>query len=254
MRWLRRLRWLLLLILTVGCLVFALQVWVRVGGYFSGNPGFPFITGTAGYIALAPALFVVTFYTSLLLAVATWRSSTTGRKKWKAFWNVIEIVWLLGGGLSIINLLVTQATAIMPEIIAYYEQDASAARAKLQDDAKEVQSRFCTPTPEDGEICDRVGRLTRLVSDPAIPDDFGFRLILSTDNFIRAHRNDPSAQMLDELHTKMFDYMVEEGFVLREKDTRLKTVWSTSLIRSTPAIFAFVLALRLGRALAAFAL
>lgn len=253
MQWLHRLRWPALIILSFGVLYFAFWVWFRVSVYFSNAPR-PFLTETATYIAVAPAIFIVTFYVSSLLAALTWRSTTEGRRKWKFFWNFVEIAWLLGGGLSIINLLATQATAIVPTIIRGYEDDASVSRAKVEVFAKQTKVDFCTPEPEDRNICDRVDRLSRLMADPSISDDYGFRLTLDIDQFIRDHHDHPAVRKLEELQWLMFSYGEDMGFIEREKHTRLETTWSKPLALVTPHIFAFVLALRLGRALAAFAL
>jgi hypothetical protein len=149
-------------------LVFALAVmlaafysYVRTEEVATNNP--PFVTTTAFWLALIPAIFILVLSASGSLAVLTWRATSDGKTRWKAFWNVVEVVWLLGSGLSIFGVITTQAAPLIPPVRDRYAQEVHAQGEAVADLAKHIWQESCVSNPADPAICARVAALI----DPA---------------------------------------------------------------------------------------
>ena len=226
-------------------------IFIRVAQFASDSTHV--LTTTAVWLALIPCIFLTTLFFSFYLAFRTWRSAEENKTWWKQFWNVIEVVWLLGSGLSIFNLVAAQGGALIPIASSLYKQEADELLDAVQSEAARTRAQFCVEHPIDVPACALIERLAQL---DQVNRSLSVSFELSTAvNRLRAEQpTHPAITAFTLLNRKIFDYIDAEGFVRREFRTRTQPSWISSFILFTPHIFAFVFPLRLGSALAAFRL
>ena len=235
----------------------AFYSFIRTAEVATNNP--PFVTTTALWLALIPAIFILVLFLAGSLAVLTWRATAEGKKSWKVFWNVVEVVWLLGTGLSIFGVITTQAASLIPLARNAYARDIRVHGEVVTSLAKHIRQEFCIPAPADPEICARVDDLidSAKLTDPnmsALRGDFAWKFLTSVNQFRRQHPESPALTEFERLSGYLWDYSEDLGFFFREATTLVIPGWAKWLTILSPQIFAFVFPLRLGRALAAFAL
>jgi hypothetical protein len=214
----------------------------------------PFITTTAVWLATIPTIFIPVFALSIFLAILTWRATPDRKGQWKAFWNVIEIVWLVGTGLSIFGIISTQAASLVPIIVSSYEQDAHHQGERLSDFARQTQQTFCSQNPVDEDICSYIFMLTDLRKNSAIINNDTLRFGSLVNQFKNKHPESPALPAISKLSSDYWDYVEATGFLIREPKTLIVPGWAKWVTIFAPQIFSFVFPLRLGRALAVFAL
>ena len=232
-------------------------IFIRTAEIATSNP--PFVTTTALWLALIPAIFISVLSLAGSLAVLTWRATAEGKQQWKIFWNVVEIVWLLGTGFSIFGVITTQAASFLPLVKDFYAQDIRNSGKEISEFAKHIRKEYCSPTPADQEICSRIADLTdsTKLTDPnnsALRGDFAWKFLTIVNQFRLQHPESPALPEFEKLSGSLWDYSEQLGFFFREATTHVTPAWARWLTILSPQIFAFVFPLRLGRALAAFAL
>jgi hypothetical protein len=247
------LRWGLLFLVYLGAVTFGtVFTFVRTAEWAAGNSRS--IGNTAGWVAAVPSIFIVVFSVAIVLAVLTWRSPAANRSNWRIFWNVIEIVWLVGTGLSVFGAISNQSVALRERIAGIYQQDLTGQRKSLAAAANELDAKYCKPEEFDGNLCARIRSLSSEEKILAKAEDIFWQFGLELARFAAQSPQSPVLFDVRKFDYDLFAYIENLKFESIDRKPVILPDWAIWLTIFSPHIFAFVLPLRLGRALAAFAL
>src|SRR4051812_12244135 len=110
-------RWLLLTV------AFFVATFLLVGKIAIASSNDSYWLATTGlWVATVPLIFILTMAIAAFLAMRTMRAPAKAKPRWKSFWNVVEIVWLMGTGAGVFAIMGTSAIALAPVLQAYNEQ------------------------------------------------------------------------------------------------------------------------------------
>ena len=207
------------------------------------------------WLALIPSIFAGVLVVSVVLGILTLRSPPERRRRWKAFWNVVEFVWIFGTGWSIFGLISTQLPRLQDELASVYRSAFTALDPELSAQARTLMGDHCKPRPVDEEVCAVLGKLA--AGDPLgkIWDGVAdWRFSFAVDRLARQHPASPAITALAAFRDDVV--ALSAGKSMREQDLTPRRFpgWIRWLNISAPLIFAFVFPLRIGRAVAAFGL
>jgi hypothetical protein len=145
---------------SVGCFAFflgfpltllmtSLVTWGMI--YISG--GSDELTSAGYWMSSVLMLLFISFSISIILAIETLRAKDENKKKWKKFWNIVEILWLLSAGLAIFGYISAARPLLMQVIDDIHHQELDDAAKKIGDSAKVIQGEFCKSDIVDEKIC-----------------------------------------------------------------------------------------------------
>jgi hypothetical protein len=227
-------------------------IFLRVAMLAAGNSHF--VTTTAIWVATIPALFLAFMTISLYLAAATLRASQTLKPSWKIFWNLIEIVWLVGTGLSIFGTIAGSANIVVPLIVAAFQDDMRDEAQEVSVEAKNIYGKHCAKDVLDQQLCEDIDKITRLPQNLTTPGVAAFDFMLEVNRVSQKRLPAPEEPDVRKLAEDFWDYKEVVSAMNREPTTITSPAWAKMLMIFAPHILAVVFPLRLGRAIAAFGL
>ena len=230
-----------------------LYVFLRIAIDAVPNAAQPTITLTSFYLASIPTLFLFLLFISFFLAMQTWRA--VEKKPWKKWWNVVEVIWIVGGGLGIFGIVSAQTPAFRSRALDIDLQSIGAQRAELSKMAVQVVASSCIPTPIDTKVCGFANHLTA-ISARDLPIRW-IDFLLTLNRYVRAHRD--QALQIQPFYKLLDAYdELEQMDVAYDLDARTETslgpAWVKWFAILAPQVFAIIFPLRMGRAIAAFGL
>lgn len=210
-----------------------------------------FVTTTALWLGSVAAIVFVSAVISTVLVIMTFRSSEDRNSKWKAFWNLVDLAWVIVSGLGIFGAISTAGNILMPLIADLYVQDQHEAASEIAAAARLIDGGFCSTAFRDRDICAKV----EVISNPAAvekqpfsPSEFSNEVA----QYMSRYHDMPWARDLAAIERQYWDYQELVGFGRRETTTIVSPRWAKWVITILPLIFALAFPARVGRGIAAF--
>lgn len=198
------------------------------------------------------ALFVMILFTMLVITIALVRSNfrNPGSKNWKVFWNVAELLWVVGAVFSLVAALQESDMRVRPEIVASMAADTSERRAALALEAEEVLFLACGRSTA-GPACSMI--------DAARTPEGQRQANMFDVSHIAELARDRDAIPDDDVRARLFK-LIDDWFIVGEGEALEKFEesplelpnWMRAILLFAPHVLAFVFPLKLGRTLVAF--
>jgi hypothetical protein len=204
------------------------------------------------WLALLPGILVISTVISTVFVFLTYYSKLNKEQELlgfiKSVWNVIEIVWILGGSLSFAGLLVGSYSTFVKLEVGIYQNSLAEDINTVADKASSLSSVTC-PSDSFAYLCEYLATVGKHATDGDAQDQWSaiyHRTQTDKLDIVRTSK-------LWSVENALQDVSNDITAMKHDRERELLPSWTIWLTMFSPHIFSFVFPLRLGRALAAFA-
>ena len=208
-----------------------------------------------------PAIFL---FTVILLAVPliyTFRREQAHVQSWKAFWNTMELIWIIGGSTSVIA-MISQSWGILSEPLGQYMLDAVRDQyAVVQKASKTTFSKYCpNQSASVKDFCETLEQII-LLPEPTLQNILTNNASVTSKQYCQSYKK--ASENNDEINRDAYwigwelrDYNIFAGGLRYEIKSGVFSLprWTDWIRAFAPHLFAFVFAIKIMRSIAVFAL